>query len=395
MKRFCGFIAGFVFFIAGIFKLLDPVGSGLVVKEYMDFFHLGFMGVLAKPFAVVLAFMETVVGIALITGIWRRLSAIIALAFQAFFTFITLLLVIFNPEMDCGCFGEVIHLSHWETFIKNLVLLALLALFAFPFRHVGAPLKRKYISFGIVTASVLCFAVYSWVRIPLVDFTAYKPAVALQAGCAFGLEQEDAYEAVFVYEKNGQTQEFTLDNLPDSTWTFLEARTVAKEGLDQKSVNLSFYDESGNYQDTLAVEGKVMVMSLYNPDVRTKWKTAASFIKMAEGAGFRSLLLVAATPEQMQAVSEKYPEQAEVIENALYYSAYKTLITMNRSNGGVTYFSDGYLVRKWASGNLPDEAELKEIFAGDDTEAIIESESQRRLAFQGFLVYVFAIMLLL
>ena len=199
----------------------------------------------------------------------------------------------------------------------------------------------------------------------------------------------------FVYEKNEQTQEFTLDNLPDSTWTFLEARTVAKEGLDQKSVNLSFYDESGNYQDTLAVEGKVMVMSLYNPDVRTKWKTAASFIKMAEGAGFRSLLLVAATPEQMQAVSEKYPEQAEVIENALYYSAYKTLITMNRSNGGVTYFSDGYLVRKWASGNLPDEAELKEIFAGDDTEAIIESESQRRLAFQGFLVYVFAIMLLL
>ena len=90
MKRFCGFIAGFVFFIAGIFKLLDPVGSGLVVKEYMDFFHLGFMTVLAKPFAVILAFMETVVGIALITGIWRRLSAIIALAFQTFFTFITL-----------------------------------------------------------------------------------------------------------------------------------------------------------------------------------------------------------------------------------------------------------------------------------------------------------------
>ena len=395
MKRFCGFIAGFVFFIAGIFKLLDPVGSGLVVKEYMDFFHLGFMAVLAKPFAVILAFMETVVGIALITGIWRRLSAIIALAFQAFFTFITLLLVIFNPEMDCGCFGEVIHLSHWETFIKNLVLLALLALFAFPLRHVGAPLKRKYISFGIVTASVLCFAVYSWVRIPLVDFTAYKPAAALQAGSAFGLEQEDAFEAVFVYEKDGESQEFSLDNLPDSTWTFLETRTVVKEGLDQKSVNLSFYDEAGNYQDTLAVEGKVMIMSLYNPDVKTKWKAAASFIKMAEDAGFRPLLLVAATPEQMQTVYEKDPEQAEVIENVLYYSAYKTLITMNRSNGGVTYFSDGYLVRKWASGNLPDEAELKEIYAGDDTEAIIESESQRRLAFQGFLVYVFAIMLLL
>ena len=84
LKRFCGFVAGFVFFIAGIFKLLDPVGAGLVMKEYLDFFHLGFMSVLAKPLAVALAFLETVVGAALVTGVFRRLSAITAIAFQAF-----------------------------------------------------------------------------------------------------------------------------------------------------------------------------------------------------------------------------------------------------------------------------------------------------------------------
>ena len=117
MKRFCGFITGIVFFIAGIFKLLDPIGAGLVMKEYMDFFHLGFLSVLAKPLAVALAFLETMVGAALVTGIWRRLSAIIALAFQIFFTVVTLILVIFNPQMDCGCFGEVIHLTHLETFL--------------------------------------------------------------------------------------------------------------------------------------------------------------------------------------------------------------------------------------------------------------------------------------
>ena len=365
------------------------------MKEYMDFFHLGFMDVIAKPSAVVLAFLETLIGAALVTGIWRRVSALAAFAFQAFFTVVTLLLLIFNPEMDCGCFGEAIHLSHGETFIKNLALLALLAAFTFPLRSIGAPLKRKYVSFGIVTLSVIAFALYSWIRIPLVDFTAYRPAVALQAGSAFGLAEEDVYEAVFIYEKDGNSKEFSLDELPDSTWTFIETKTVVREELYDKSVELSFYDESGEYQDTLAVNGKVMVISLYNPSAKSKWKSAASFIEVAKVSGFRPLLLVSCSPEQMQALYEKYPEQTETIRDVLYYSDYKTLITMNRSNGGLTYFSDGYLVRKWASGDLPDESELNQISEGDDTEIIIESDSQGRLAFQGFMLYVFAIMLLL
>ena len=395
LKRFCGFVAGFVFFIAGIFKLLDPVGAGLVMKEYMDFFHLGFMSVLAKPLAVALAFLETVVGAALVTGVFRRMSAITAIAFQAFFTFVTLILVIFNPEMDCGCFGEVIHLSHLQTFLKNVLLLSLILLYALPMRHLGSPKKLKYVSFGVVVMSVAAFAIYSWVRVPLIDYTDFKPASALKAGSAFSVTTEDMFEAVFVYEKDGESQEFTLENLPDSTWSFVEARTVAKEGLNGNSADLSFYDASGEYHDTLAVKGKVMVISVYNPKMKTKWKTTASFISKVEEAGFRPLLLVSASAEQMESVFQKNPELSEVFRSVMYYSDYKTLVAMNRSNGGVTYFSDGYLVRKWACGNSPDTTELSEIYVGDDTEVIIESDSRGRLAFQGFMLYVFAIMLLL
>ena len=395
MKRFCGFIAGIVFFIAGIFKLLDPIGAGLVMKEYMDFFHFGFLSVLAKPLAVALAFLETMVGAALVTGIWRRLSAIIALAFQIFFTVVTLILVIFNPQMDCGCFGEVIHLTHLETFLKNLILLALLCLFTFPLRHLGAPKKHKYVSFGIVTFSIAAFTAYSWTHLPLMDFTAFKPAAALQAGSAFGLSDEELFDAVFVYEKDGTVQEFTLEALPDSTWSFVETRTVMNDDLDYETANLSFYDADGEYQDTLAVKGKVMVVSIYNPEVNAKWKSVASFITNAENTGFRPLLLVCSSPEQMETVFAKYPDHRNVLEKVLYYSDYKTLIAMNRSNGGVTYFSDGYLVRKWSSAASPDVAELNEMSVGDDTESIIESDTQGRLAFQGFMLYVFAIMLLL
>lgn len=366
------------------------------MKEYMDFLHVGFLSGIAKPSAAVLAFCETLIGAALVTGIWRRLTAAIALAFQAFFTVLTLALVIFNPEMDCGCFGEAIHLTHLETFIKNVVLLFMLAAFAFPFRHLGGPKKHKYVSFGIVTVSVLAFSIYAWINIPFVDYTAFKPAVALQAGSAFGSASEDAYEAVFVYEKDGGIKEFSLNELPDSTWNFLETKTVARDAGESGTVSLSFYDETGEYHDTLAVRGKVMVMSIYDAKTRDAvWNKAAKFLTLAKEDGFRPLLLVSSTPEDMSEVYSELPETASILEESLYFSDYKTLITMNRSNGGVTYFSDGYLVRKWSLRGRPDKEELNEIYHGDDTETIIGSDASRSLAFQGFLLYVFAVMLLL
>lgn len=395
LKRFCGFITGVVFFIAGIFKLLDPVGAGLVMKEYMDFLHIGFMVPIAKQAAAVLAFAETLIGTALITGIWRRATAVVALTFQILFTFLTLLLVVFNPEMDCGCFGEAIHLSHFETFIKNVILMFLLLAFALPFRHLGGPKRHKYMSFGIVTAAVVAFAVYTWINIPFIDYTVFKPAVALRAVNAFGPSDEEIYEAIFVYTKDDEVREFTLDQLPDSTWNFVETKTVQKQGGGDVTADLTFYDEVGTYQDTLAVKGKVLVMSVYDLQARTAlWKRASQFLTNAAEIGFQPLILVSASPEQIEDVCAMLPEYGEMIKRYLYYSDYKTLITMNRSNGGVTYFSDGYLIKKWSSRACPDFSELHDIYYGDDTETIIGSDTLSSLAFQGFLLGVFAIMLL-
>ena len=389
LKRFCGFIAGFVFFIAGILKLLDPVGTGLIMKEYFDFLHIGFMSFIAKPAGVAFALLETVIGTALVTGIWRKTTAITALAFQGIFTILTLALLIFNPEMDCGCFGEAIHLTHAQTFIKNIILMLMLVAFAFPIKHLGGPQKRKYIAFGAVTASVVAFTVYSWISIPLVEFTDFRPAAALQAGNAFQAEDdEDMFEAVFVYEKDGEFEEFTLENLPDSTWSFVETRSAMKDGAEISSVSLSFYNKEGEYCDTLATSGKVMVVSVYDTGIRASaWKKVAAFMETSQIAGFKTLLLVS-SPSPLAA-------EAGIPEDMTFVSDYKTLITMNRSNGGVTYFSDGYLISKWASRNAPDAESLAEIFNGDDTETIIEKGTNGSLAFQGFMLYAFAVMLLL
>lgn len=381
LKRFCGFLTGLVFFVSGILKLLDPVGAGLVMKEYFTFLHVGFLGFAAKPMGVALALAETVIGTGLITGVWRKSMAVAAMGFQGFFTLLTILLVIFNPEMDCGCFGEAIHLTHMQTFLKNLVLCVLLAAYFFPPKMLGQNTKSKFVAFALVTTSVIVFAIYSWMHIPLVDFTDYRPAARLQAGSTD--QTGEMFESVFIYEKDGEQEVFTLENLPDSTWTFVstETRPIGKHG-DTGSLTLSFYDAEGVYMDHIAAEGKVMVVSVYDTDISEKrWKRIEGFMDTAAEAGFRPLLLVSSS---------------EVPSGIRHYICdYKTLLTMNRSNGGVTYFSDGHLISKWSYRAMPDLKELEEVRDWDVTETIMDENTRGSLGFQGFLLYVFAVMLLL
>ncbi len=384
LKRFCGFITGLVFFLSGLVKLMDPVGAGLVMKEYYDFLHLGFLAFSSKITGVAFALAETLVGVALITGVWRKITAQVAIIMQGFFTFLTLLLVIFNPQMDCGCFGEAIHLTHWQTFFKNIILFSLLLIYYIPSKHLGVTKKKKYISFALVTVSVMAFTGYSLRYIPLIDFTAYKPGAELQAGAR--INADEMYESVFTYEKDGIQEEFTLGHLPDSTWTFVGVDTRLKEGHNEGLAELSFYNPATEeYMDSLATEGKVMVVSVYDTKINARqWKKTESFLNRAEATGFKVLLLCTDITNIPQ----------ELLDKA-YISDYKTLISLNRSNRGVTYFSNGMLIRKWAACNAAKAEELENIADSDATEIYIDTESKGSLGFQGFLLYVFAVLLLL
>lgn len=388
-KRFCGFITGFIFFIGGLLKLMDPVGASLVMDEYFNFLHLGFLSPAAKISGVAFAFAEAIIGTALITGVWRKTTGIAALAFQGFFTLLTLLLVIFNPEMDCGCFGEAIHLTHKQTFLKNIVLLLLLAAYFFPASQLGRNLPKKYVSFSIVVMSVTAFTLYSLRYIPVVDFTDYKTGATLAS--AERDAGEDVFESVFIYEKDGRQEKFGLDELPDSTWTFVETETVRKGPDTGQDMVLSFYDSDGNYHDALAAEGKVVIISIYDTDLRKReWEKIVRFAENVTQAGLRPIVLTAAP-----ATGDTSEEPDSRIRDIIYTCDYKTLITLNRSNGGASFFSDGFLAEKWASCDLPDEKELMELGNDDDMEIYLAHNTKGSLAFQGFLLYVFAIMLLL
>ena len=400
LRRLCSFIIGIVFLLAGIFKLLDPVGAGLVVEEYFRFLHLGFLIPAAKVVAVALALLEALLGAALISGVWRKPVAVITTVLLGFFTVLTLFLAIFNPAMDCGCFGEVIHLTNFQTFIKNLVLLFMASIAFVPFRDFGESRKRKYVAFFIAAASIVAFTIYSLGSLPLVDYTSFTPGSELLSSKDNGDgESNEEYVSTFIYEKNGQEGAFTLDKLPDSTWTFVRTETIKINGPEVKDnvPLLSFTDSTGSYKDEKASIGNVMVISAYNVEKLKgdSWTRMSEVLEGAYNAGFTPLLLLATSPEGFGNIPVIVPEVREKLENYVFFADRKTLVSMNRSNGGATWFNDGQLIQKFSRSTLPSDDDILAFTGDDPTEKMLTTSTKGRLRFQGFLLYLFAILLLL
>ena len=379
-RRFCAFLTGAVLLISGILKLMDPTGAGLVVKAYFDFLHIGFMNPLAKTVAVTLALAEGVLGSALMSGVWRRITGIAAFSMMGFFTLITIVLAIANPAMDCGCFGEAVHLTHLQSLVKNLILDILLCIAFIPFRDFGRPKKVKYVSFGISALSLAVFMVWSLISLPLKDYTDFAPGKVLAAS-----DNEDYIslaEPVFIYEKDGERKNFRLDNLPDSSWTFVDSKVIEDE-FTRRPV-LSLRNGEGNYCDSIAADGQLMAVSVYRKLGTRNAAMLEKFLDEASSVGYNVLIITA----DEEYLPEGFRKDAVV-------SDYKTIITLNRSNGGVTYISDGQIVRKWSGNFRSDIAKMTALKEDDATSLALESQSHGSLCFQGLLLYVFAVLLLL
>lgn len=347
-RRISAVLLGFVFFIAGILKLMDPVGAGLVVEAYLKFFHLTFLLPLSSLAGVADALLETIVGTALITGVWRKITGIVTGVLMAGFTVITLILYIANPNMDCGCFGEAVHLTHLQSLLKNIVLLALWALAFIPLSRQEPTRKIKYVSFTIASVSACIFFLYSALSIPLMDFTSFKPG-----------------------------EELMIPGEMDTP---------------KETPMLSFTDTEGNYADSIALSGKIMVVSVYNTDKMSahSWEKVATLVKNAGGLGFSPLILTASTPDEIVRTVHS-PEILQYV----YFADRRTLLTLNRSNGGATYISDGQIVTKWGINKFPDREKLAGLGKMSPTEALISENHGSRMKMQGFLLYIFAVMLLL
>ena len=350
LRGLCRVLFALTFILSGILKLLDPVGTGLIVHEYLSFMHLDFLDSGAIVLGIALATLEFLIGICVLSGLRLRIVAWVALILTAFFTILTFYLMRFNPISDCGCFGEAIHLTNTQTFIKNVVLLVLAILIFLGRRRATrvapAPLEWVFIAlFALVGLSV---ALRALATIPQVDFTAYRVGSSLDE---LAQENQARFETTFIYTKDGHTEEFTLDNLPDDSWTYLDSKTVQLGGSTRMAQVDFTLDQ---------MEGPVLAISVHHPDA-----LRAENVERIEA--FRTAALAAGIQPVVYGPTETY-ETAD----------WKSLLTLNRSNGGAVYFNDGTIVAKWANSELP-KVDLPAVLQEDPDVLILKHRIREQL----------------
>ncbi|MCR5710179.1 MAG: hypothetical protein K6G79_06835 [Bacteroidales bacterium] len=356
LRGLCRFIFSLTFILSGIFKLIDPVGTGLIVKEYLDFLHISALEQAAIPLGIALAAAEYTIGVCVLSGLRIRFFSAVALALTGFFTLLTLYLMLYNPISDCGCFGEAIHLTNTQTFVKNLVLLVL-AVLVFLGRKRASRVAHpplEWVFVGVFALLAVAVAVRALATIPQVDFTAYRVGNSLDD---LAQENQARYETTFIYTKAGHTQEFTLDNLPDSTWTYLDSQTI-QVGGSTRMAQIDFTLEQ--------MEGPVLAVTVYEPGrLRTE--------NLQRIERFRKAALMAG-----HEVVEYGPADPYVTADR------KSLMTLNRSNGGAVYFYDGMIVAKWANAEL-DQADPAATLA-DDPDVLVLKHRIREQVYLSVLI---------
>lgn len=383
-------IFGLTFIFSGFVKLIDPVGTGLVIQEYLNIINFDFLSFMRVFIGVVLSLLEFLVGVAILMRMRMREASIAALVMMVFFTIVSFLLLIYEPIQDCGCFGEAASLTHGETFFKNIILLiCVIPIFIQrkSFRR-DSSVFAEWLFISIYGLIALGFSIVSYVRMPVVEFTDFK------VGTDIAVELSDAaegrnFETMFVYEKDGVKQEFSLDNLPDTTWNFVESVDVS-DASDDAPFEFYVTNSQGQYvTDTLiTLDTPIMICNIYDLDEfysDENWMKVNMLKERVESEGGELWLLVASTPEETKSVlGADVEERFEV-----GYTDYKTAIAVHRSNGGFLYINSAFIVKKWSRQGLSPEDDLS-VLSKDFDEVMIYDVIKQQLIYEISIVVLLA-----
>lgn len=231
------FLIAATFIISGLTKCIDPSGTALKFSEYLMYFGFNFALDFTLGMSWVMSILEFIVGINLLLGTARIRSLMLTTILMLFFTPLTLWLAVSNAIDDCGCFGDAIRLSNWDTFFKNLLLdVGLILLWwkkIYMYQLFGRTLRAVYGYWAFSIAIWLCW-LGTWSE-PWIDFRPFHPGVSLRDAVCNN-DNNSQIEYTCIYEKDGVRQEFSLDNLPDEEdgWEFVE--TIEHTTTDETSM---------------------------------------------------------------------------------------------------------------------------------------------------------------
>lgn len=359
----CRLTLALTFILSGFVKAVDPLGTQYKINDYLEALSLNYFAndTLTLLASVLLSAVEFGIGICIAFAIMRRMVSKLAVVVLVFMTAITLWLAIANPISDCGCFGDAVKLTNWQTFWKNIVLLAGAVTVAWRPLDMMRFISRsnQWIVVNYSAVFILAVSGYSLYMLPQFDFRPYHIGASIREGMEIPEDAEQPqFETTFILEKNGERKEFTADNYPDSTWTFIDSKTIqTSEGYVPPIHDFSIETEQGDdiTEEVLADKGYTFLLiapHLENAD-DSRLDRINEIYEYSQEYGYKFYCLTASGDKArkrwtaMTGADYPYCTTDEI-----------TLKTIIRSNPGLVLIKDGTVINKWSHNGLPDEEAL-------------------------------------
>ena len=360
----CCAVLAVTFIFSGYVKAIDPLGTQYKIRDYLTALSIGdyVPDWLTLGSSVALASLEFALGIFILFAIRRRFTTRVILAFMAVMTLITVWIAIANPVSDCGCFGDAITLTNVQTLLKNVVLTACAVVVCRcrerMFRFVSE--NNQWIAVNYTVIYIVATSIYSLYLLPRFDFRPYHVGANIREGMEIpeGAKMP-RYENTFVMEKNGERREFTLDNYPDSTWTFVERKSeLVEEGYVPPIHDFTITDNATGDDITQQIlDDKGYTFLLVSPHLEsaddTNFGDIDQLYEYCQAQGVPFYCLTASGEDAIQ-----HWRDITGAEYPFCMSDETTLKTVIRSNPGLVLIKDGTVIRKWSHNGLPKSEEL-------------------------------------
>ncbi len=360
----CRFILAVTFIFSGYVKAIDPLGTLYKLKDYAAAMALN--DILPDWALVIVAIalgaLEFSLGVFMLFAVRRHMVSKLTLALMSVMTALTVWIYIADPVKDCGCFGDALKLTNGETLLKNIVLIACATLVAWRpvdmarfISRTNQWIVRYYTITYIVVTSVYCLY-----TLPIFDFRPYRVGTNIKQGMEIpeGAEQPE-FESTFILRKNGVTREFTLDNYPDSTWEYIDTKTVqTKKGYEPPIHDFAITtNDTGEDITEQVLTKKGYTFLLVSPRLAvaddSNFGDIDQIYEYAEENGVDFFCLTASTNEDI----ERWRELTGA-EYTFCNADETTLKTMIRSNPGLILLKDGTIIGKWSHNALPQTDDL-------------------------------------
>ena len=371
---------GGVFIFSGFTKGVDPWGTYYKITDYLNALGLGSWTGSALFIAIALAALEFILGVVIAVGAYRRSAPWVALAMMLVMTPLTLWLAVTGAVPDCGCFGDALHLSNWATFGKNVLLLlgvVYLLLFNKSLRGIYGPAVQWVVG-AFSFALIMAIAYYGYFVQPLIDYRPYPVGTQLVSASNEDSDNgEDDF--TFIYRKDGEEHEFTIDSLPDEEegWEYVtryhNRRPHGKVIIQNGNNSLSIMDADGNdiTMDVLA-DGHRKVMLLF-PDL-SEVGVINSFVlnELNDAALVSQADVIGLTPATEDEIGQW--EDLSMASYPIYHMDDSELKMVARGNPAVVYLEDGTIKWKRTLSSLNDveqPVELSELGKDYDADSIL------------------------